>query len=115
MNLIIKLIINAIAVFILAHILPGIHVNSYITALCIAIVLALLNTLVKPVLILLTLPITIFSFGLFLLIINGLIILFADYMINGFHVNNIWSAVLFSILLSVLQSILQSFFKEPKS
>ncbi len=114
MNLIIKLIINAIAVFILAYILPGINVNSYITALCIAIVLAFLNALVKPVLILLTLPITIFSFGLFLLIINGIIILFANYIIDGFHVNSIWSAVLFSILLSVLQSIFHSFFKESK-
>lgn len=114
MNFIIKLIINAIAVFILAYLLPGITINSYITALCIAIVLAFLNALVKPILIIFTLPITIFSFGLFLLIINGLIILFAEYIIDGFHVNSIWSAVLFSILLSILQSILQSFFKDSK-
>ena len=114
MNHIIKLIINAIAVYLLAYLLPGVEVNNYLTAICIAIVLTLLNTLVKPVLILFTLPLTIFSLGLFLLIINGLIILLSDYLISGFNVSSIWTAILFSILLSILQSILQSFLKESK-
>ncbi|MBT8273857.1 MAG: phage holin family protein, partial [Bacteroidia bacterium] len=86
----------------------------YTTALIVAIVLVLLNTLVKPLLIILTLPITVLTLGLFLLIINALIILLADKLIDGFSVSSIWTALLFSILLSFLQSVLHSIIKEDK-
>ena len=114
MNLIIKLLLNAIAVFILAHFLSGVQVDGYLTAIIVAVVLSILNLLVKPVLVILTLPITIVTLGLFLLIINALIILLADKLVDGFSVSSIWTALLFSILLSILQSILHSLLKDDK-
>ncbi|WNH08982.1 phage holin family protein [Thalassobellus suaedae] len=114
MKLIIKLLLNAIAVFVIAHFLNGVNVDTYTTAIIVAIVLSVLNLLVKPILVILTLPITILTLGLFLLIINALIILLADNLIDGFSVSSIWIAVLFSILLSILQSILHSLLKEGK-
>ncbi|TWO33747.1 phage holin family protein [Seonamhaeicola sediminis] len=114
MKLIIKLLLNALAVFVIAYVLNGVHVDSYMTALIVAVVLSVLNLFVKPVLVIFTLPITIVTLGLFLLVINALIILLADKLIDGFSVSSIWIAILFSILLSLLQSILHSLLKEEK-
>ncbi|SDS62434.1 phage holin family protein [Winogradskyella sediminis] len=114
MNLLIRLLLNALAVFILAHLLSGVTVDGYVGAIIVAIVLAILNLLVKPILVILTLPATIFTLGLFLLVINALIILLADKLIDGFAVSSFWTALLFSVLLSILQSLLQSFFKDDK-
>ncbi len=114
MKLLTKLLLNAIAVFVISYFLNGVHLDGYITAFIVAVVLSVLNLFVKPILIILTLPITIVTLGLFLLIINALIILLADKLIDGFSVNSIWIAVLFSILLSVLQSILHSLLKDDK-
>lgn len=114
MNLILKLLLNAVAVFALANILTGISVDGYVTAIIVALVLSILNLLVKPLLVIFTLPVTILTLGLFLLVINGLIILLADKFIDGFSVASIWWAILFSILLSILQSLLQSFLKTDK-
>ncbi len=114
MNLIIRLLLNALAVFILANILNGVSVDGYTGAIIVAIVLSILNLLVKPVLVILTLPVTILTLGLFLLVINALIILLADKIIDGFSVSSFWTAILFSILLSILQSLLQSFLKDDK-
>ncbi|MCM5664315.1 phage holin family protein [Galbibacter mesophilus] len=108
MKFIIRILLTAISVVILAKILPGVGVESYGTAIIVAIVLALLNFIVKPILVILTLPVTIITLGLFLLIINAIIILLADYFVSGFAVSNIWWALLFSLLLSVLQSIFDS-------
>ncbi|WP_369992388.1 phage holin family protein [Winogradskyella sp.] len=114
MNLIIRLLLNALAVFVLAHLLSGVDVDGYLGALIVAVVLAILNLLVKPLLIIFTLPVTIMTLGLFLLVINALIILLADKLLDGFGVSSFWTALLFSILLSILQSILHSLFKEKK-
>ena len=114
MNLIIRLLLNALAVFVLAHLLSGVSVDGYLGALIVAVVLAILNLLVKPLLVIFTLPVTIMTLGLFLLVINALIILLADKLLDGFGVSSFWSALLFSILLSILQSILHSLFKEKK-
>ena len=114
MKFLIKLVTSVVAIIILGEILPGVTVDTYTTAFIVAIVLAILNVLVKPLLILLTLPITIVTFGLFLLIINALMILLADNLIEGFAVSNIWAALIFSILLSILQSVLNSLVKEDK-
>ncbi|QLE01604.1 phage holin family protein [Galbibacter sp. BG1] len=108
MKFIIRILLTAISVVILAKILPGVGVESYGTAIIVAIVLALLNFIVKPILVILTLPVTIITLGLFLLIINAIIILLADYFVSGFAVTNIWWALLFSLLLSILQSIFES-------
>ena len=114
MKLIIKLLLNAIAVVILAKILNGVHVDSYTTAIIVAVVLSILNLIIKPILVILTLPITILTLGLFLLVVNAMIILLADKLIDGFSVSSIWIAILFSILLSILQSLLHSILKEDK-
>ncbi|MEM9649509.1 MAG: phage holin family protein [Bacteroidota bacterium] len=114
MKLILRLLLNALAVVILSYVLPGVGVDSMTTAILVAIVLSILNFLVKPILIILTLPITIITLGLFLLIINALIILIAAHFIPGFEVSTIWWALIFSLLLSFLQSILHSILKEDK-
>jgi len=114
MKLIIRLLLNAIAVVVIAKLLNGVHVDSYTTAIIVAIVLSILNLIIKPILVILTLPITILTLGLFLLIVNALIILLADKLIDGFSVSSLWIAVLFSILLSIFQSVLHSLIKEDK-
>ncbi len=114
MKLILRILLSALAVVILSKILPNVSVDSYLTAIIVALVLSLLNFIVKPILVILTLPVTLITFGLFLLIINAIIILLADRIIVGFNVDGIWWALLFSLLLSFLQSILFSLLKEGK-
>jgi putative membrane protein len=108
MNLLIRLLITALVAFGLSYLLPGIHIDSFFTALIVALVLAILNALVKPLLVILTLPITIVTLGLFLLVINALIIMLGSKLVDGFQVDGFWWALLFSILLSVTTSILSS-------
>ena len=114
MNSIIKLLLTALAVFLLANFLGGVSVDGYGSAIIVAIILAVLNLFVKPILVIFTLPITILTLGLFLLVVNALIILLADKLIGGFSVDGIWTAIIFSVLLSILQSILHSALKEDK-
>ena len=115
MNIILRLLLNAFAVLVLAYLLEGIAVDGYLGAIIVAVVLAILNVLVKPLLILFTLPATILTLGLFLFVINALIVMLADKLVDGFSVANFWWALLFSVLLSILQSFLQSFFKEEQT
>jgi putative membrane protein len=114
MKLIVKFVLSAIAVVLISKLLPGVTVIDYFTAFLVAVVLAVLNLFVRPLLILLTLPATILTLGLFLLVINGLIILLVDHLISGFTVSSIWTAMLFSILLTILQSIFHSVLREDK-
>lgn len=109
MIFILRILLTAVVVVFLSQFLPGVTVAGYLTAILVALVLALLNLVVKPVLILLTLPVTILTLGLFLLVINALIILFADAFVEGFDVAGFWYALLFSLLLSLFQSLLFSF------
>lgn len=112
-NFIIKLFINSVAVGIAAYLLNGVHVESFGYAVIVALTLSLLNVSVKPMLVLFTLPATIFSLGLFLLFINTVIIELAAYLIgNGFRVDSWWSAFFFSILLSILNSLLERLIKQ---
>ncbi|MBT8283918.1 MAG: phage holin family protein [Flavobacteriaceae bacterium] len=114
MKLILRVLLSALAVVLLAKLLGGVQVDSYITAIIVAVVLSLLNFIVKPILVILTLPVTILTLGLFLLVINAIIILLADQLVGGFSVDNIWWALLFSLLLSFLQSIFFSVLKDPE-
>jgi putative membrane protein len=114
MNLILRLLLSAVAVLILAYVLPGVEVAGFNSAIIVAIVVALLRLIVRPILVILTLPVTIVTLGLFLLVINAIIILLADYFVGGFAVQNIWWALLFSLLLSFLQSVLYSFLNKDK-
>lgn len=108
MSFIIRLIISTLAVLVTAYILPGVYLNSFSTAIILAIVLGCLNVIVKPLLILFTLPVVLFTFGLFLIVINTFIILLADHLINGFSVNGFWTALVFSVVLWIVTSILNS-------
>jgi putative membrane protein len=108
MKLIIRILLTAVVVFLIAKFLPGVSVAGYGTAVIVALVLALLNLIVKPILVILTLPVTILTLGLFLLVINAVIILLADSFISGFGVDGFWIALIFSLLLSIFQSILYS-------
>ena len=112
MKTLIKLLLTALAVIVLGYLLPGISVTSFVTALVVAVVIALLRLIVKPILIILTLPITIITFGIFLLFINAIIIMLAGYFVSGFVVDGIWWALIFSLLLSLFQSILFALIKE---
>lgn len=103
-----RILVTGIVVMILAYLLPGVAVSGYLTAILVAVVLALLNLIVKPILVLFTLPVTILTLGLFLLVINAVIILLADAFVGGFEVAGFWYALLFSILLSIFQSALFS-------
>jgi len=109
MKFITKILVNSLAIFITALLLPGIHVQNMLTAILVSVVLAFLNAVLKPILILLTLPITLFSFGLFLLVINAGVILLADDLIDGFSVDGFWWALLFSIVVFFVNAILESF------
>ena len=112
MNAILKLLLTAVAVLLLSNFLGGVDIDGYGSAIIVAIVLAVLNIFIKPILVILTLPITILTLGLFLLVINALIIQLASSFITGFKVDSFWIAMLFSILLTILQSILHSLLKE---
>ncbi|WP_299154537.1 phage holin family protein [uncultured Christiangramia sp.] len=111
MKLLLRLLLTAVAVVILAKILPGVSVDSYWTAIIVAVVLSLLNFIVKPILVLFTLPVTMLTLGLFLLIINAIIIFMADGFIDGFSVSGWFMAIIFSLLLSLFQSVLFSILK----
>jgi len=111
MAIIISLIVNAIAVFITGYILPGIHIENFLTAIVIAVVLGVLNTFVKPILTILTLPITIVTLGLFVLVINALLVMLATLIVPGFHVDGFLWALLFAIVLSLVSSVLNSVVK----
>jgi putative membrane protein len=106
MHFILRLIISAIVAFGLSYVLKGIHINEFTTALLLALVLAILNAIIKPILVILTLPITIITFGLFLFVINAVIILLASDFVKGFAVDGFWWALLFSFLLSIITSAL---------
>ena len=114
MNFIIKLFISSIIVFALSYFLPGVQVTNIMAALWVALVLGLLNTFLKPVLVLLTIPVTLFTLGLFLLVINAIIVLICDYFIPEFQVDGFVTALFFSILLSLSQSILNKIFISDK-
>lgn len=114
MKFILRLLLSAAAVVILSKVLPNVSVDTYVTALIVAVALSLLNFIVKPILVILTLPVTILTFGLFLLVINAIIIKLADHFIAGFTVDGWLWAILFSLLLSILQSILFSLLKSDE-
>lgn len=107
-----KWLISVLAVILLAYFLPGVHVASFWVALLVALVLGVLNTVVRPVLKLLTLPVTVATLGISLLVINVLMVYLTAYLVDGFHVDNFLWALVFSIGLSVVSSILGFFFKK---
>ena len=114
MKTFLKILLTDLAVVVLANILPGVTVTSYVTAIIVAVVISLLNMFVRPLLVFFTLPATIVTLGLFLFVINAIIILLADKLIDGFAVSGFFTAFFFSILLSIFRSALFSLLKEDK-
>jgi putative membrane protein len=108
MNFLIRLFITAAVAYGLSIILKGVHIPNFIDALILVIVLAILNTFIKPILIILTLPITIITMGLFLFVLNALIILLADKLMDGIRIDGFWWALIFSLILSVASSVVFS-------
>src|SRR3989344_6919856 len=106
MMLVIKLLVNTLAIFIAANLLPGVKVNDLATAFLVAIVLAGINTFIKPIIMLFALPINLLTLGLFSFVINGVIILIASYIVDGFAVPDFWHALLFGFVLSMVSSVL---------
>jgi putative membrane protein len=108
MRFIIKVLVTAFAVYLATYIIPGVHVADIKTTVIVALVLALLNTFVKPILVILTIPITIVTLGLFLLVINALMVKWAADLVKGFSVNGWWPALLVSLIVTVVSYILGS-------
>lgn len=116
MNYLLKILITAVNAFLLAYLLPGIEIHNFGTALLVAFVLSLLNGFIKPILILFTLPATVFTLGLFLFVINAMIILLDAHFVGGFEISKpeFWNALLFSILLSLTNSFAYSFTRKKE-
>jgi putative membrane protein len=108
MNVILKLVILSIAVFVASYIIPGIKISSFEALVVTAIVLGIINTFVKPILVILTLPLTVITLGIFLLILNGILILIVGSIVPGFYVSGILSAILFGIVVSLVTSALNN-------
>ncbi|WP_291908406.1 phage holin family protein [Chitinophaga sp. CB10] len=107
MGFLLRILVSAIAAMFTAYLLkPAVKVDSFVTALILALVLAILNALVKPLLVLLTFPVTIITLGLFLFVINAIIILLAAKLVPGFKVDGFWWALLFSIVMTIINSVL---------
>lgn len=115
MGFIIKILVLALAVWVAAYILPGVHlVNDAKTIIIVSLVLALLNAIVKPILIILTIPVTIITLGLFLLVINALMVVWTSNLVDGFKVDGWLTALFFSLIVSIVSSVLHSFAKDRR-
>jgi putative membrane protein len=114
MKFIVKILLLGLLVLLLANFMPGVAVSGYGSAILVALVLSVLNAVVRPILVLLSLPITILTLGLFLLVINALIILLADALLSSFDVNGFWIAFLLSILISLGTWIIEKIVGENK-
>src|ERR1043165_6036613 len=105
MSFLTQLVVSALAVIVTSFILPGVHLEGVLTAILVAAVLAFMNAIVKPILVFLTIPITLVTLGFFLLVINAVIILITSSIVPGFKVDNFWWALLFSLLLSLINGL----------
>lgn len=102
LQLLIRWLINALALLALPYLFDSIHINSFYTALIVAVLLGLVNAIIRPVLVLLTLPVTILTLGLFILVINGLLFWFVSSFVDGFVISGFWSAFFGAIVYSII-------------
>ena len=111
-----NLVINTISVYFVSLLLKrGIIVDSFLTALIVAVVMSVLNVTLKPLLIFITIPLTLVTFGLFLLVVNVLTLYAADYLVDGFEIAGFWWAIAFSLLVSFVNSVLFGLGKRPNT
>lgn len=112
MQILMRVLVNTITVFVASALIPGVHIKGLLVTVLVAIILGVLNAFVRPVLVLLTLPVTVITFGLFVFVINALLIMLAASIVPGFAVDGFWWALLFSFALSVVGSFLNSLSRE---
>ena len=112
MRFLLRLFFTWLAVIIASYIVPGVHLHDFITALVTAAVLTILNVFIRPILVILTIPFTIFTLGLFLFIINAFIVMIGDKFVDGFQVDSFGSALFFSLILSLTVSALEALDKK---
>ena len=110
MTFLLKWLISTLAVIITAYLLPGVHVRNFFAALVAALVLGIINAIIRPIFVVLTLPLTVVTLGLFLFVINALLILLTSAVVPGFEVRGFWWALLFSLVLSVISWALHKIF-----
>jgi putative membrane protein len=115
MKIILKLLVSSLAVFFAAYLLNGVHLDGFPSAVILAIILGLLNAFLRPVLVVLTIPFTILSFGLFLLVINAFIILIAERLMPGFAVDGFFTALMFSIIVTLVTWLLEAIAGKEKA
>lgn len=114
MNLVIRFLLSGVAVMLTSYLLGGVHVTDYWAALLVAALVSFTNLFVRPILIVFTIPITVLTLGLFLLVINSLLILAVDYVVDDFRVDGFWWALAFSLILSVFNSLFTDLTKEKQ-
>lgn len=109
MKTFIHFLISAVAILVTAYVLPGVQVSGFLSAFVLAIILGVINVFLRPILLILTLPLTVFTFGLFALVINALLVMLASYIVPGFVVSGFGWAFVFGIVLALVSSILRAF------
>lgn len=109
MGFLIRVLVNAFAIYLIAQVVPGIEVSSVLTAVGAGLVLGLINAIVRPILVVLTLPVTLVTLGLFLVVLNGLCLWLTSQLVKGFEVHGFWAAVWGALLVSVVSWILNAF------
>lgn len=112
MRVVINLLFSVLAVVVSAYVLPGVRVDSWVTALVVAVVLGVMNSVAKPILVILTLPITILTLGIFYFVINAALVLLVSAIVPGFKVDGFFWALLFSLVLSLVSGFLNSLAKK---
>ncbi|OGF77730.1 hypothetical protein A3I27_03575 [Candidatus Giovannonibacteria bacterium RIFCSPLOWO2_02_FULL_43_11b] len=103
MSILTRLIINTLVVLAVAYVVPSVHVDGFMAAFVVALAIGVVNAILKPVLIFLTLPIEIVTLGLFTLVINAFLVMLVAYIVPGFSIGGFWSALIFGIIFSIVQ------------
>lgn len=111
LNILINWLVSGLVVFAASYLLPGVHIEGFFTALVVALILGILNALVKPVLFLLTLPITLLTLGMFMFVLNALLVLLTSALVPGFKVDGFLWAMIFSLVISIFGSFTHILFK----
>ena len=114
MKLLITWLASALAILLSAWLVPGVYISGFGVALIAAVVLGAVNAIIRPILIVLTLPINILTLGLFTLIINAAMVALSAAVLSGFSISNFWTAILFSLILTVIDWIMEGLIKEKK-
>ena len=112
MGILIRIVVNALAIMLAAKIIPGIELNGVLSALAAGVVLGVVNGIIRPVLLFLTLPLTLATLGLFLFVLNGLCLWLTAAVVKGFEIHGFWAAVLGALLVGIVSWVLNAFLND---